>query len=433
MLGVNKAAVYKIPFFLGKGDAKKAEETKDLAFSFILLASLLTSIGLITFGLVFIRTLPIEWVAGFFAISVFMIINRIYLFYVLLLRANGNFSVLSKGVLFDAVMNLVLVVTIVKNFSLYGVFIVVCILAVLNTFFLYFLSRYTLRFRFQLKGILELIKYGVPLLLFGVLNIILKTVDRIMIAKMMGLTHVGYYSIGIMGKNYAAGISSHLSVVSIPKILGEYGKRENIDDIKKFVIVPTKTIAYLMAPCLALIYFAAPVLVKLLLPQYVPGILSLQILLISVFFSSCVSQTMQFLIAINKRDKLVIFSVFAIILNVLLNYVFIKKGYGIHGVAWGTSLTSFFVFLIIQYYAMAQFAEHRKIISFFIIVLIPFAYILCFVLLAESVIRMENMYLETMLKIIILSIITLPLFIYIDKDTGILKSIFKVIRSKIKL
>ncbi len=142
---------------------------------------------------------------------------------------------------------------------------------------------------------------------------------------------------------------------------------------------------------------------------------------------------MQFIIAINKKEKLVVFSILAVLLNILLNYIFIKIGYGIYGVALGTSLTSFFVFLIIQYYAMAQFAEHRKIISFFIIVLIPFAYILCFVLLAESVIRMENMYLETMLKIIILSIITLPLFIYIDKDTGILKSIFKVIRSKIKL
>ncbi len=432
ILGVNKAAVYKIPFYIGKGDTKSAEEVKDLSFSFILLASFVVSIGLISVGFIFMKSWPIEWIAGLFAISVFMILNRIYLFYILLLRAKGNFSVISKGIIFDAIMNLILVVTLVRGFSLYGLFFVICILAVLNTLFLYFLSRYTIKFRFQLKGILELIKYGIPLLLLSVLNMILRTVDRIMIANMLGITFVGYYSIAIMGRNYATGISSHLGVVSIPRILGEYGKRENMDDIKKFVIVPTKTVAYLMAPFLALIFFTAPLIVEIFLPQYIPGILSLQILLISVFFSSCHSQTMQFIIAINKKEKLVVFSILAVLLNILLNYIFIKIGYGIYGVALGTSLTSFFVFLIIQYYAMAQFEEFKKIVSFFIILLIPFVYILCSVLLIESLIYMQNLYVETLFKIMILSIIALPLFIYIDKDTGVLKSIFKIIRLKLK-
>ncbi len=432
ILGVNKAAVYKIPFYLGKGDKKKAVEVQDLAFSFILVASLVASIGLISIGFIFINKWPIEWIVGFFALSVFMILNRIYLFYILLLRAKGNFSVISKGIIFDAIMNLILVVTLVRNFSLFCLFIVICILEVLNTLFLYFLSKYTIRFKFQLKGILELVKYGIPLLLLSVLSMLLRTVDRIMIANMLGLTFVGYYSIAIMGRNYATGISGHLGVVSIPKILGEYGRRENMDDIKKFVIVPTKTIAYLMAPFLALIFFAAPLVVKKFLPQFIPGILSLQILLVSVFFNSCFSQTTQFIIAINKKGKLVIFSVLGILLNIILNYIFIKTGYGIYGVAWGTSLTSFFIFLTIQYYAMAQFEEFKKIVSFFIILLIPFVYILCSVLLIESLICMQNLYVETLFKIMILSIIAIPLFIYIDKDTGVLKSIFRIIRLKLK-
>jgi O-antigen/teichoic acid export membrane protein len=253
-----------------------------------------------------------------------------------------------------------------------------------------------------------------------------------MIAKMLGLTFVGYYSLAIMGKNYATGMSSHIGVVSVPKILGEYGKRENLDDIKKFVIVPTKIIAYLMAPFLALIFFATPLVVEEVLPKFIPGILSLQILLISVFFSTCFSQTTQFLIAINKKGKLVVFSMLGILLNIILNYVFIKKGYGIYGVAWGTSLTSFFIFLTVQYYAMGQFEKFKGICSFFISLLIPFVYILCSVLLIEYLICMQNLYVETLFKIMILSIIAIPLFIYIDKNTGVLKSIFKVIRLKLK-
>jgi len=57
---------------------------------------------------------------------------------------------------------------------------------------------------------------------------------------------------------------------------------------------------------------------------------------------------------------------------------------------------------------------------------------LCSVLLIESLIYMQNLYVETLFKIMILSVIALPLFIYIDKDTGVLKSIFKIIRLKLK-
>ena len=46
-LGVNSAAIYKIPFFKGKKDNIAEEETKDTAFSFIFLVSLLSSLCLI--------------------------------------------------------------------------------------------------------------------------------------------------------------------------------------------------------------------------------------------------------------------------------------------------------------------------------------------------------------------------------------------------
>ena len=115
-------------------------------------------------------------------------------------------------------------------------YIAVCLLVVLNTFFLYFLSKYEVRFSFRLKGIGELVNYGFPLLLLSFFSVILLTIDRIMIAKMLGLTFVGYYSIGVMGRTYGLSASSHLSAVTIPRLLGEYGKRESIEDVKKFVI-----------------------------------------------------------------------------------------------------------------------------------------------------------------------------------------------------
>jgi len=432
LLGVNKAAIYKIPYYLGKKDEAEANRIQDQAFSFIMLASVVASIGLLITGIVFMNRWSIEITIGFFAISVYVLLNRVYMYYILLLRARANFKVISKGIIFDAILNLIFVVTLVKTYRLYGLYIAVCILVILNTLFLHFLSRYRIRFSLQLRGVEKLVRYGLPLLLLSFLSVILLTIDRIMIARMLGLTFVGYYSIGVMGRTYAISASSQIAAVSIPRMLGRYGENDRIGDIKKFAIVPTKVIAYLIAPVLALMFFLGPLLVKTLLPQYIPGILALQILLISIFFISCFAQPRQFMIAINKKRQLVIFSAVAILMNTILNYVLIKRGYGIYGVAWGTSVASVFLFIMIQYYAMAQFERPSKILVFLISVFLPFVYIMAIVLLLEAVIHMQNLYMETLIKMFVVAIAAVPLFVYINRETGVVDVIFKIVRERIR-
>ena len=40
-----------------------------------------------------------------------------------------------------------------------------------------------------------------------------------MIAKMIGVTFVGYYSIAIMSKNYMEGLASSFAIVTIPNMI----------------------------------------------------------------------------------------------------------------------------------------------------------------------------------------------------------------------
>jgi len=53
------------------------------------------------------------------------------------------------------------------------------------------------------------------------------------IARFLGVTYVGYYSIGLMSKGYVYGIINNLATVTIPHMQELYGKRESIDDITK--------------------------------------------------------------------------------------------------------------------------------------------------------------------------------------------------------
>lgn len=431
-LGVNSAAAYRIPFYRGKKDETSEEETRDTAFSFLFMVSIVSSLCLVGAAVVLRPLYPTEVIIGLLALAIYIILQRLYSFYVVILRAYKSFSVLAKSLLFDAVLNLALVLLLVRHFKIYGLYIMIALVAVLNTLFVHRLARYKIEFNFRFKRLKSLVSYGFPLLISGFLGEILRTVDRIMIVKMLGVTFVGYYSIAIMTKGYIYGLPNNLGIVTIPHMQEVYGRQERIDDIKKFVTLSAEAISYILAPILGLIFIIGPLLVRKLLPQYVPGILALQILLLDTYFHSCSPQAQQFLISLGKQARMIPISIAAIVLNILFNYTFIKMGWGISGVALGTSLASLFGFVAFLSYAMKHFASLKEILAFILRVLFPLFYIGAVVLSSTYLVRVQNPYLGVGVKLIILGAVSTPLFFYIDRKTHILRIMFGSIAAKFK-
>jgi O-antigen/teichoic acid export membrane protein len=426
-LGVNMGAIYKIPFYVGKKDKAAGEETMDSTFSFMFLVSLFSCAALVVSAVVLRNVYPKEVIIGLLALAIYVVLQRFYSFYVIVLRAKGNFSVLSKSLLFDATANLFLVFLLVRQYKIYGLYIAISLLAVINTLFVHKLAKYKIDFRFNLKRVKSLIIYGFPILLNAFLGTILRTVDKIMIVKMLGVIYVGYYSIALMAKSYVYGLSNNLYIVTIPHMQETYGSKEDIEHIKKYVTIPAETISYMLSPLLGFIFLVTPLLIGKLLPQYVLGIVALQILLLDMFFQSCCSQAGQFLITLKKQAKIIPITVATITLNIILNYIFIKKGFGISGVALGTSLASFFSFVVLLVYAMKHFADGKDILIFILKLLLPLVYIASVVLSSSYFLRTRNIYMNFGISILILCIASFPLLFYINRKTHVLSIIFKMI------
>ncbi len=431
-LGVTDAATYKIPFYRGDSDKLSEEEIKNTAFSFIFLVYLLSSIGLIIAALLLRKRYPPEVIVGLLALAVYIILQRLYAFYLVVLRAYKNITVLAKSIIFDAVVNLLLVFLLVRQFKIYGLYVAISILAALNTLFVHISTKYNINFNFNFKRLKELVMFGLPLSLNGFLGEILKSLDRIMIASMMNLTFVGYYSVAVMGRNYISGLSTGLGVVAIPHLQEVYSKNKDIGDIKKFVIAPTLVLSYLLPPILGIIYLISPLFVKIILPQYTQGVVALQIMLLSTFFLSCSPQSGQFLITIGKQARLIPISLAAIIINAGLNYIFIKNGFGINGVSIATSVSSFFIFMITLIYVMKHFAGIKGISTFIFKIMWPLLYIIVVVIGCDYFISGMSLYLETGIKMAISCIASLPLFYIINKETGIFNVFIKTMKAKLK-
>jgi O-antigen/teichoic acid export membrane protein len=430
-LGVTSAVPYKLPVLKGQGKQEEINVLTGVIFNFITAITFACSIGVIIYALVVGRSLSRELFIGLLALSVMLISQRVYTYYMILLRAHRSFNILGKSIIFDALVNLTLILLIVSKFRLYGFFAIVIVMPILNVLFIRRYVTYNLKFSFNFKGIVYYIKYGFPLCVNGILYQILHSIDKIMIASMLGLEHLGFYSIALMTESYGTGIAENFSIVIQPHFLEDFGAN-GMEKSSKHVVFYSETTAYFMAILLSVFFICAPVFITYVLPAFVPGITALRIFLLAIFFFTISPYSSNFLVALEKQAKLIPITVLSIALNIILNYSFIKKGYGINGAAFATVISAFISFCVVSIYALSHCQRKYDIAVFFLKILFPLFYCLICVSAIGYIIHFQNQFFETIARALLLAICVVPLVFYINKKTGVAKILREIILNKIK-
>jgi O-antigen/teichoic acid export membrane protein len=430
-LGTTSTVPYKLPILKGQGKSEEIKTLTNVVFNFVTITTFLCSIGVVIYALVFGRNLSREIFIGLIALSVILISQRFYTYYMILLRAHRNFGVLSKSIVFDAIANLSLILLVVSRFRLYGFYAIAIIMPILNVLFIRRYVTYALKFSFDLRGLADYIKYGFPLFINGILYQILHSIDRIMIAAMLGLEQLGFYSIALMTESYGTGIAKNFIIVIQPHFLEDFGAN-GMEKSSGHVIFYSQVTAYFMAILLSLFFICAPIFIQYALPAFIPGIGALKIFLLSIFFLTISPYSSNFLVALEKQAKLIPITVLSILLNVALNYILIKKGYGINGAAFATAISAFIAFCVISIYALKHCESNSSIIKFFIKILFPLFYCCLCLVAIEYLIKLQNFFLETVLKAAVFILFALPLLLYINKTTGVIRILWDILRDKIK-
>ena len=430
-LGADYGAANRVPYFSGSKELDKEADVKNTVFSFISGVSLLIGVAVIAWAFMMRNSYDREMIVGIIVIAFYIIFDKFCGYYQLLLRAKRDFSTLSGAIIFDAVMNVVLVFVFVKHFRIYGVYAMIMVAVLANILFIHFFARYTFKFKFNFATLRSVVKVGFPITVIGLLQGVLGSLDRIMIAKWIGITFVGYYSIPVMARGYL-GQLSNFGTVLYPQMMEEYGENKDIGKLKKYVVLPIIINAYIMPILLGGIFFIGPVVIRAVTPKFIPGIVAMQILLIDMYFKLCSVQAEHFLIALNKQKLLIVPLIGAVGINISLNYIFIMKGFGISGVAWGTNITSLLIFVFLQYFAMSHFEKNAGILKFIAHVMFPIAYLACVVFVLERVVRVENIYIGPLLKTGLMCILYAPLVFFINKSTGIISLIMGMIKKRWK-
>ena len=435
-LGILSAAERELPYFYGKKDQERSDKIKNNAFAFTFTVSLLIFFGLVAYAFGVKHRVSPPYFYGLLTVAILAFGGQYGLLYTILLRAHKNFSVLSQAKVIFAITWLVLTLALVIPFNIYGIYLVAVLVMFANISFCYYKTRYPLKFNVDLKELRRLFAIGAPMLLLSVGMLSIKNIDRIFIANMLGAKDLGYYSIAIMVNDYIISIPGTFSVVMFPRFQESYGLKDSIVDIQNFVNTPTQILSYFIAIIIGYAFLILPPMVILILPQFVEGIVAMKILLLGTFFISLVYMPSQFLKTINKQADVVPLIFFVVVLGGLIDYLMIRWGFGINGVALGTGIVNFLYYFLVLGYAMLHYAAKKEILKFMLGNLLPWHLIMGFLLVINQLVPTNantwfSVSASTTLGLLLYTILCLPLLWYINRQTGVIKRILKLIHGKL--
>ena len=289
-------------------------------------------------------------------------------------------------------------------------------------------AGYCLKWYFHVPHLMDLAKIGIPLIVIGLIYTVLLSVDRIMIIKMIGAKELGFYSIAILAFTYTNTFPKLFGIVLFPSMQEELGKTESVTGILHYVKKPVFMMAHVFPFALAAAYFIIPILVGYVLPRYTAGLVSMRILLIGCFFISLAGFAQNLVIARNRQVLLIPFILLALIAGVGMNYILVKRGFGIEGIAMGTSIAYLIYFLCIFLYVLIHAKDHKNILKFFAQTCLPLVYASLLILCLEFFICFDFLILKNSVQMGIFAICYFPVLVYVQKKTDILAHIKKMFR-----
>lgn len=431
-LGTGDALYFKIPFHIGKNDKKEAETVQNVVFTFFLLISIPIIIMVLIAGVIYRDRMPKELFVGLMVFPIIYIGQRFYTYFIMLLRAHKQFALLGKSFLFDSIVDLLLIILLVWKLKLYGMYLASILLPLCNIAYVQAQARFNLKFHLLWGKLKDYIRFGLPLFLISYLYVLLYSVDRIMIAKMIGMAPLGYYSIAVMSKNYSLTMTKSFGSVISPYFIEDFGRVDDITKIKHYVTTYAEITSCVASIFLGFIYIGFPVAVYYFLPKFLPGINAMKGMLLCTFFMLVAGQLHNLLVLKKKQSLLIATVISAISLNIIGNYLLIKAGFGITGVSLSSAFSTFFVFIIFSFLGMRYLHNLAGMPLFIARVFIPLVFTVLILFFLERFMIFPNIILECILRLLIFSLYSLAIVYYINRQTGLVGVLFSIVKDRLR-
>jgi O-antigen/teichoic acid export membrane protein len=376
-LGANDAMVREVPYLNGKGLHKPADDVKEAAAAINLALSTIAAI-LIALIICLLSDHLRQNVRAVWLILAFIFpMHQMVLFVKAMFRAEKRFGQLSIVILSVAFVTSIFGSISAFYFTLRGFLIVfglchvLVLLAVVLSKIPLHLPAYWIALSFSL------IKTGLPIMVSRFTQTLLYNVDQIAIWLFLSKSDLGLYSIQTYIFTIVMLVPIVVSTVLYPRIMEAFGKAGDPEKLAGYLIQPTLVMGWLSSLALGVIFIWLHLPFKWLLPEYVLSISPGRVLLLASFFRVISNMPMTIHISLRKEKRLIGIILISVALCAVIDFIMIKIGYGLTGVAFGTTLGLFlFSCFTIGSATRILGLSMRRLFSFAALTFVPYLLIL---------------------------------------------------------
>jgi PST family polysaccharide transporter len=329
--GMNKA----IPFLSGQGKPEEVERIKDSVFWLNLV------FGVVAGGILWIvaATLSAGYSLNLKIVAWIVFLQMIFLYFFSLLRADNRFGLVSRGIAGQSLLSTALILLLGFGLadSLSGALLGVALAFLLIVGYWLWKARYHFSLQLRWQSVGSAFALGLPLIILGLLDMVFMSVDRWVIAAKLGETQLGYYALAFMAANLLYLVPVAVANVLYPQMLERFATAGDYQGVSGLLLVPLRALAVLMLVLVGGATIALPLFIQLFLPKYLPSIPIIEILIPAAYLISFSTVGGNYLVAVNRQRVLMPIQIVATLFSLLLDFILLRAGYGVLGVAWGTA------------------------------------------------------------------------------------------------
>jgi O-antigen/teichoic acid export membrane protein len=363
-LGSVETLVKEYPYHIGRGDKTAATRVERAVLGAIVLASVVLVVGGFAVSTLVGGALSPESVRLIRFMLLAAALTFVSAFYANRFAAHQRFDLVSLVNGWRAIVTGACLVALTWLWGLNGTvagFIVAELAICVSSWVLSVRQCGRLTASYDLRLIWNVVRIGFPITLIWWAFIIQSTADRLISIAMLGEEATGFYGLGLSLVSLLVLLPITLSRVLYPKVSEKTGQTSEPHALRRLIVIPSQALSVLIPAAIGLLVIAAPIVYKQLLPKYGPGLASAQILLLGSFFICIVRTGMNYLIAVNRQHTIVKYVLVCMAINIVGNIVLVKSGFGIEGIALGSSVSSCILATLVWLAVFKQLGDVRVV------------------------------------------------------------------------
>lgn len=313
-----------IPYFLELNDSERLNETVNIAAFLsliILIISIITNILLFHFAdNVYLRVL---FLIGIIATPV-KIVGRFINVY---LGGHKKFTTQAKLNIFATFISICLGLVLIILFFDWGYIIAISIINVLPWLFLFFLFDFGIInfkkiFKSFFKSIFVFLKSSFSIFIISIADVILFTMDKIILKHKVGLSELGYYGFAFQIHNTIFTLVGVVFGTLFPFLIGSLVVNQ-LNKKKKYyeILITSKRISTIVVFFIICTWLFVSFLIDFVIPAFKPSKNLLYFSLFASYFYSIQYPFYVNLLASKKDNVIIIISLIYIILGLLLFFM----------------------------------------------------------------------------------------------------------------